>query len=100
MESGKADLPAWLPNHQPNNVDPVIEKTVKYMRETLGVKKIGAVGYCFGGKYVTRFLKPGQIDVGFSAHPSFVTHEELGAIKGPFSIAAAGKYSPKHPTYE
>jgi dienelactone hydrolase len=60
------------------------------MRETLNVKRIAAVGYCFGGKYVTRYLKPGQIDVGYSAHPSFVTHEELGAIKGPFSIAAAG----------
>ncbi|KAJ5976228.1 hypothetical protein N7481_009935 [Penicillium waksmanii] len=89
MESGKADLPAWLPKHQPGNIDPIIEKTIKYMRETLNVKKIAAVGYCFGGKYVTRYLKPGQIDVGYSAHPSFVTHEELGAIKGPFSIAAA-----------
>ncbi|KAJ5303537.1 hypothetical protein N7476_010336 [Penicillium atrosanguineum] len=89
MESGKADLPAWFPNHQPANVDPIVEKTIKYMRETLGVKKIGAVGYCFGGKYVARYLKPGQIDVGYSAHPSFITHEELGAIQGPFSIAAA-----------
>ncbi|CAG8025673.1 unnamed protein product [Penicillium olsonii] len=89
MESGKADLPAWLPKHQPANVEPVVESTIKYVRETLGVKKVGAVGYCFGGKYVVRYLKPGQIDVGYSAHPSFVTHEELGAIKGPFSIAAA-----------
>ncbi|KAJ5391267.1 hypothetical protein N7509_006757 [Penicillium cosmopolitanum] len=91
MESGKADLPAWLPKHQPGNIDPIIEKTIKYMRETLNVKKIAAVGYCFGGKYVTRYLKPGQIDVGYSAHPSFITHEELGAIKGPFSIAAAAE---------
>ncbi|KAJ5961526.1 hypothetical protein N7501_006467 [Penicillium viridicatum] len=89
MQSGKVDLPSWLTNHQPANVEPVIESTIKYARETLGVKKIGAVGYCFGGKYVCRSLKPGQIDVGYIAHPSFVTHEELGAIKGPLSIAAA-----------
>ncbi|KAJ5503899.1 Dienelactone hydrolase [Penicillium fimorum] len=89
MDTGKADLPAWFPNHQPANIEPVIESTLKYIRETLGVKKVGAVGYCFGGKYVCRFLKPGQIDVGYTAHPSFVTHEELGAIKGPLSIAAA-----------
>lgn len=50
MESGKADLVAWLPKHQTGAVDPVVEKTIKYVRETLGVKKIGAVGYCFGGK--------------------------------------------------
>ncbi|KGO72034.1 Dienelactone hydrolase [Penicillium expansum] len=89
MQSGKANLGAWLPHHQASNVEPVVESTIKYARETLGVKKIGAVGYCFGGKYVCRNLKPGQIDVGFTAHPSFVTHEELGAIKGPLSVAAA-----------
>lgn len=36
-------------------------------------------------------MKTGKIDVGFSAHPSLITHEELGAIQGPFSIAAARK---------
>jgi dienelactone hydrolase len=29
------------------------------------------------------------INVGYSAHPSFVEEEELAAITGPFSIAAA-----------
>lgn len=53
MESGKADLPSWFPNHQPGNVDPVVESTIKYARETLGVKKVGAVGYCFGAKVCT-----------------------------------------------
>ncbi|KAJ5905168.1 uncharacterized protein N7473_002084 [Penicillium subrubescens] len=89
MESGKADLPSWLPKHQPANVDPIVEASIKYVRETLGVKSVGAVGYCFGAKYVTRFLKTNKVDVGFAAHPSFITHEELGAIQGPFSIAAA-----------
>ncbi|KAJ9300182.1 hypothetical protein DTO271G3_2299 [Paecilomyces variotii] len=88
MEGGKVDLPSWLPNHQTNHVDPIVEAAIKNLREQ-GIKKIGGVGYCFGAKYVTRFLKNGQIDVGFNAHPSFVTHEELGAIQGPLSIAAA-----------
>jgi len=34
-------------------------------------------------------LKPGHIDVGYSAHPSFVEDAELEAIKGPFAISAA-----------
>lgn len=42
-------------------------------------------------QYVCRALGNGQADVGYTAHPSFVTHEELGSIKGPLSIAAAGK---------
>ncbi|PIG85785.1 dienelactone hydrolase family protein [Aspergillus arachidicola] len=89
MESGKANLPAWLPNHQPSHVDPVVESTVKYVREELGAKRVAGVGYCFGAKYVCRHMKEGKIDVGFNAHPSFVTHEELGAITGPLSIAAS-----------
>ena len=60
-----------------------------------GVKKLGAVGYCFGAKYVVRFMGDvGQshsatIDAGFNAHPSFVDADELKAINGPLSIAAA-----------
>ncbi|BCS27114.1 dienelactone hydrolase family protein [Aspergillus puulaauensis] len=89
MESGKADLPSWIPNHQPSAVDPVVEATIKYVRQDLGVKRVAGVGYCFGGKSVCRFLKPGKLDVGYTAHPSFVTEEELGAVSGPLSICAS-----------
>lgn len=55
------------------------------------VQKIGAVGYCFGGKYVVRHLRPeaGKIDAGYTAHPSFVDTDELKEIKGPLAISAA-----------
>ncbi|GES61082.1 hypothetical protein ATETN484_0005054100 [Aspergillus terreus] len=89
MESGKADLPNWLPKHQTAQVDPIVESTIKYVREELGAKRVAGVGYCFGGKYTCRFLKHGKLDVGYTAHPSFVTKEELGAITGPLSIAAS-----------
>lgn len=49
-DAGKVDVMAWLQNHQIAQVEPVVESTIKYVHETLGVKKIGAVGYCFGGK--------------------------------------------------
>ncbi|KAJ5718460.1 hypothetical protein N7488_004106 [Penicillium malachiteum] len=61
-------------NHLPETVDPI---------------KIGAVGYCFGGKYVVRHLVPGKIDVGFTAHPSHIDEIELKGIQGPLAIAAA-----------
>ncbi|KAF2664928.1 dienelactone hydrolase family protein [Microthyrium microscopicum] len=84
------DYTAWLARHPADKVDKIIENTIKYMKTTLGVKKIGAVGYCFGGRFVARFLaKDKGLDAGFTAHPSLVTNEELQAVSGPFSIGAA-----------
>lgn len=55
MEGGKVDLPNWIGKHQPPQVEPVIESTIKHLRQDLGVKKIGGVGYCFGGKVGSGF---------------------------------------------
>lgn len=68
---------------------------IKELHSTYGVKKLGAVGYCFGGKYVARFLgdvgssNNAMVDAGYTAHPSFMEEDELKAIKGPLSIADA-----------
>jgi dienelactone hydrolase len=88
------DVMKWVQNEMPQvpKVDPIVESVIKHLRGELGVKRLGGVGYCFGGKYVCRWLKEGSLDVGYTAHPSFVDAEELQAIKGPLSIAAAGKF--------
>ena len=91
------DLHKWLngpPGHLPNTIDPIIEEVMKVLRGSeYGVKRFGAVGYCFGAKYVVRGLKEGRgVDVGYVAHPSFVEADELKVIKGPLSIAAAGTF--------
>jgi dienelactone hydrolase len=94
-EFGKIDVMKWLAEgsdgknpHTKEVVDGIVEAAIKHMKEEMGIKKIGAVGYCFGAKYVVRHYKDG-IDVGFVAHPSFVDEDELAAITGPLSIAAA-----------
>ncbi|KAF2257774.1 alpha/beta-hydrolase [Lojkania enalia] len=81
----------WIQNEMPKvpAVDKVIEDVLKELRGPLGAKRVGGVGYCFGGKYVCRFLKTGKLDAGFIAHPSFVDKGEVEAIQGPLSIAAA-----------
>lgn len=89
------DLMDWIKNgyqgaggHTTKEIDPIIVEAVAYMRDTLGLKHIGAAGYCFGAKYVVRGYRSG-IDVGFIAHPSFVEDDELAFVTGPLSIAAA-----------
>ncbi|CRG87790.1 hypothetical protein PISL3812_04811 [Talaromyces islandicus] len=89
FRAGKVDLPAWLSKHGPDTVEPVLEATIKHLREELGVKKIGTVGYCFGGRFVVSFLKDGKTDAGYTAHPTAIQNAELAAIEKPLSIAAA-----------
>ena len=75
--------------HGVEQVEPVTQALVKHMRAA-GIKKVGAVGYCFGAKYVVRHMGiHGNVDVGYVAHPSFVDEAEFEKIKGPLSIAAA-----------
>jgi dienelactone hydrolase len=88
----KFDFPTWLRNHPTEKVDGIIEATIKHLREEHGIKGIGAVGYCFGGRYVARFLaKDKGLDAGYVAHPSLTTDDEWEAVRGPLSIAGAGK---------
>lgn len=115
---GEFDFMKWLTQgsdgknpHTKENVDPIVELSLNYLKEK-GFTKIGALGYCFGAKvssarqthppnpglvadhsipfpqYVVRHYKNG-IKVGYVAHPSFVDEDELAAITGPLSIAAA-----------
>ena len=48
----------------PRTVDPIYETVIQHLRGQVGVKRLGAAGYCFGGKYVCRWLKPGGADAG------------------------------------
>jgi len=81
---------SWKSKHPSNEIDSIIATTIKHMKEDLGVKRIGTVGYCFGGKYVARFLAKGKgVDAGFMAHPSGMEKAEIEAISAPLSIGAA-----------
>ncbi|KAK2027149.1 dienelactone hydrolase [Colletotrichum zoysiae] len=80
----------FLAQHGPNVTDPIIANSIKYLREKLGVEKVAVTGYCFGGRYSFRVLADGKgADVGFAAHPSLLTDDEIKAITGPASVAAA-----------
>lgn len=94
LEAG-LNLTEWLQVHSPPAIDAIVKSTIEYMRAELGVKSIGGLGYCFGGKYVPRFLTPsGGIDLGYIAHPSNLNEQEIGGISKAISIAAGSKSLP------
>lgn len=91
-EGPALNLTEWLTRHTPVEVDRILGITIDYMQKELGFKTIGGVGYCFGGRYVPRWLAQGKgIDVGFIAHPSNLQTVEIEGITGPISIAAGGE---------
>ncbi|KAE8445765.1 hypothetical protein EG329_012823 [Mollisiaceae sp. DMI_Dod_QoI] len=84
------DFMKWMdPAHLPPTVEPIIESAIRYIRDEMGIERVGGAGYCFGAKYVVRYLTEGNLDVGFIAHPSLVEAEELKAIQKPLSVVAA-----------
>ncbi|RYP57337.1 hypothetical protein DL769_009544 [Monosporascus sp. CRB-8-3] len=84
------DLTEFLRLHGPEATEPIIAAAIDYVRNGVGVSKVAVTGYCFGGRYSTRFLAEGKgADVGFAAHPSLLEDSEIAAITRPLSIAAA-----------
>ncbi len=111
FDGASFDFPSWIKKHPSEEVTGIVENVLAQIKSEFSMcpvphalnplthflepKKIAAVGYCFGAKYVVQLLAKPSIDSGFGAHPSFVTLEEVAAIKGPYSIAAA-RPSPLH----
>jgi dienelactone hydrolase len=95
VEGPALDLVAWRERHPTFAIDRIVDSTIKYIREQYGVSRLGAVGYCLGGKHVPRAMVAGAgIDVGFIAHPANLTGDEIKGIAGPISIAAGGELIP------
>ncbi|KAL1600864.1 hypothetical protein SLS60_007252 [Paraconiothyrium brasiliense] len=84
------DADEFLANHTIEVTDPIIDTTIRYMRDQLQFDRIAVTGYCFGGRYAFRSLAEGRGgDIAFVAHPSYLQDDEVFAIGGPASIAAA-----------
>ncbi|KAI8663534.1 DLH domain-containing protein [Fusarium keratoplasticum] len=80
----------YLSRHNPQNTDPIIEKTIGFIHKKLKIDTIAVTGYCYGGRYAFRFLAGGRgANVGFAAHPTLLQNDEVLAIHGPASLAAA-----------
>lgn len=82
---------AWSTRHQPEDIDPIIETALNEIRTNTDIARLGIVGYCFGGKYVARWLGRNDtgIDAGYTAHPSGTTEAEWEGVSAPLSIANA-----------
>lgn len=85
------DLPEWLKSHTPEVTTPIYSGFLTQLRGEVGSSAfIGSIGYCFGAKYVIQqSTAEGVLDASAIAHPSFVSIDEVAAVKKPLLIAAA-----------
>lgn len=94
--SSNFNMTAWRARHPQSQVEAIITSALNTTRKHFGATKVGGVGYCFGGKYIARFLSSSVsssaeegLNAGFTAHPSNTLPSEWESISPtrPISIA-------------
>ncbi|KAL3507989.1 hypothetical protein ACH5RR_033371 [Cinchona calisaya] len=83
-----ATVDGWLKNHGPDqgfkHAKPVIDAL-----KSKGITKIGAAGFCWGGKVVAELAKCAYIQAAVLLHPSLVSLDDIQGVKVPISILGA-----------
>ncbi|XP_057485482.1 endo-1,3;1,4-beta-D-glucanase-like [Actinidia eriantha] len=87
-ENAERPLPVWIKDH---GLDKGFEdaKRVIEALKSKGVSSIGAAGFCWGAKVVVELAKYGNVQTVVLLHPSFVTLDDIRAVKVPISVLGA-----------
>ncbi|KAI9053547.1 hypothetical protein LZ554_002502 [Drepanopeziza brunnea f. sp. 'monogermtubi'] len=86
-------LPPWLIRHREAISKPIIEKFFKDVRQIPGTGKVGAIGFCWGGRYAI-LAAHGVVDAAYACHPSLVAVPgDFEAVTKPLSLAVGDKDS-------
>ena len=88
-----ATLGPWLISHREAISKPKIEGFINHLRTVPGTNKIGALGFCWGGRYAI-LAAHGKVDAAVAMHPSlFAVPGDFDPITKPISIALGDKDS-------
>ncbi|KAI4232937.1 MAG: hypothetical protein L6R40_007259 [Gallowayella cf. fulva] len=89
----KIDFAAWAKRNGKEVRGPSVHAFAKVLKEEMGFKKIGAIGYCWGGwaafQLGAKESTANPLITALSvAHPSFLTKDEISAVGVPVQILA------------
>ena len=85
-----ATLGPWLIKHREAVARPIIEGFINHIRGVPGTEKVGAIGFCWGGRYaILAAQKPFSGLVGRGVDAAFACHPSLVAIPGDFNPVVA-----------
>lgn len=83
----------WVARHTEAVTLPIVQHAVDEVRKIPGTGKLGAVGFCFGGRYAI-LMAHGKVDAAYACHPSLVAVPgDFEAVTKPLSIAVGTKDS-------
>lgn len=78
-----------------------MEACAKALKSTHGFKRLGAIGFCYGGWAVchlgSREREAGLVDVVSFAHPSWLVKEDFATLAVPIQMLAP-EFDPPFPT--
>lgn len=86
-------LPPWLVKHREAITKPLIDSFIHVVRSIPGTSKVGAIGFCWGGRYAI-LEAHGEVDAAYACHPSLVAVPgDFEPVTKPLSLAVGEKDS-------
>jgi len=81
-------LHLYVKDHGPDKSFEDAKKVLEALK-CKGISSIGAAGFCWGAKVVVELAKHAYIQAAVLLHPTFVTSEDVQAVKVPILILGA-----------
>ncbi|KAF2499536.1 alpha/beta-hydrolase [Lophium mytilinum] len=93
-----ATLGPWLLRHREAVSKPIIDGFIREVRKIPGTDHVGAIGFCWGGRYAilaAHETDPAlKLDAAYACHPSMVAVPgDFEGVKQPLSLACGSKDS-------
>ncbi|XP_030476286.1 endo-1,3;1,4-beta-D-glucanase-like [Syzygium oleosum] len=87
-ENAERPIPVWVKDH---GVESGFDDTLPVIQalKSKGISKIGAAGFCWGGKGVVELGKRELIQAGVLLHPPLVTPDDIEGVKVPIAVLGA-----------
>ena len=88
-----ATFATWMPKHTKAATLPIVEKFIDEIKNMPGTKKVGTIGFCFGGLY-SILMAHGKVDAAYAGHPSLIAiPEDFEPVTKPLSLAVGTRDS-------
>lgn len=91
-----ATLGPWLARHRERVSGPLINEFIKAVTQIPGTAKVGAIGFCWGGRYAILAAHGGEgsVDAAYACHPTLVAvPADFEPVIKPLSLAIGNKDS-------